>query len=295
MSSENIHIEEEFVQPCAIEHGKAIYRVTPLDQKGIWKTWDKMSADECEFVIEMNGRKNNMNSNKLYICKENLAIASIPLDLFFNSSFIDSLGIYPEVFVADLQKTPNCTLKWEECSDGRYYISLDATELRRCVKYLSLNKHLISPRWYDARNQGLALSERGNASVAQAPRISLLSVVRELYEAGKWTCDNLTESEQVRLWVKLRDAAGITKGTATKLGVAAKRTSKAKILPSLRACLKETRFALAAVTFFARNHSPDSKVTKEIEAILDRGRAALEENPNVSGLTRPDENEKVDS
>lgn len=49
----------------------------------------------------------------------------------------------------------------------------------------------------------------------------IASAARDLYLAGRWECATVPASEQVRLWERLRDAAGIEPGTATKAGVAA--------------------------------------------------------------------------
>jgi hypothetical protein len=43
-----------------------------------------------------------------------------------------------------------------------------------------------------------------------------------LYTAGYWYCDELNKEDQILLWEKLRDAAGMAPGTATKCGVGKK-------------------------------------------------------------------------
>ena len=48
----------------------------------------------------------------------------------------------------------------------------------------------------------------------------LARAVKELYTAAYWTSKGQkSETEEVRLWENVRKAAGIRKGTATKLGV----------------------------------------------------------------------------
>ena len=51
----------------------------------------------------------------------------------------------------------------------------------------------------------------------------MVKAVEALYTAAYWSsCDSdnpLNKEEEIRLWENLRKAAGIRKGTATKLGV----------------------------------------------------------------------------
>jgi len=49
--------------------------------------------------------------------------------------------------------------------------------------------------------------------------LKMRRAIMNLYEAGCWRCQDVTEDRQRELWEQLRDAAGIKEGTATKLGV----------------------------------------------------------------------------
>jgi hypothetical protein len=48
---------------------------------------------------------------------------------------------------------------------------------------------------------------------------NLLSIVKEMYLTGRWTCDAISEAKERQLWARLRDAAGIPRGTATAAGI----------------------------------------------------------------------------
>lgn len=52
-------------------------------------------------------------------------------------------------------------------------------------------------------------------------KLDIETAVRDIYFAGRWTCDSIPVDKQIELWEKLRDAAGIPKGSATKMNVGA--------------------------------------------------------------------------
>lgn len=49
----------------------------------------------------------------------------------------------------------------------------------------------------------------------------LLEAVIDLYYMGKWECDKLDEDQQRKIWERVRDAAGIEPGEATKYSIGA--------------------------------------------------------------------------
>ena len=51
-------------------------------------------------------------------------------------------------------------------------------------------------------------------------QLPLFVAALELYEAGAWTCENLTDDQEAELWDNLRMALGLPVGHATSLGIA---------------------------------------------------------------------------
>jgi len=77
--------------------------------------------------------------------------------------------------------------------------------------------------------EGLIRSRIGKPSPLaqlQAENAEMRDSAIALYMSGRWECRELTPEQQAALWVRLRDAAHLPNGTATKAGVAAQETSR---------------------------------------------------------------------
>ena len=56
------------------------------------------------------------------------------------------------------------------------------------------------------------------ACLSQSKLNRLRRSVTGVYYAGRWSCPNMTTSEQAEIWEKLRDEARLTPGNARRRG-----------------------------------------------------------------------------
>jgi hypothetical protein len=92
-----------------------------------------------------------------------------------------------------------------ECDSLRTKLDIDAAVHRAVLRQLDAERQ--------ETNRQCALKMQAIRQLS-----ALKSAACDIYIAGRWTCD-VPPDVQSRLWEALRDAAGIAKGTATKIGM----------------------------------------------------------------------------